>query len=68
MKTSITSETVSQQTICGDAENLSLEITRYTEPNWLEVKKRQKLSTLRTIQLEQEEFTVSTFYPRNWLV
>ena len=32
METSITSKMVSQQTICGDVENLSLEITRYTEP------------------------------------
>ena len=32
METSIISKTVSQQTICGDAENLSLEITRDTEP------------------------------------
>ena len=32
METSITSETVSQQTICGDLESLSLEITKYAEP------------------------------------
>ena len=32
METSITSEMVSQQTICGDPESLSLEITNDTEP------------------------------------
>ena len=32
METSITSETVSQKTICGDPESLNLEITKYTEP------------------------------------
>ena len=32
METSITSETVSQQTICGDPEVLNWKITKYTEP------------------------------------
>ena len=33
METSITSETVSQQTICGDTEGLNIEITNNTEYN-----------------------------------
>ena len=40
METSITSEMVSQQTICGDVENVSLEITGYTEPKLVQSKEK----------------------------
>ena len=49
METSITNETVSQQTIYGDPGSLSLEITKYTEPKLAQSKERWKLSKLRTI-------------------
>ena len=43
METSITSETVSQQTICGDPESLNLEIT---EPKLAQSK--EKMETEQT--------------------
>ena len=43
METSIISETVSQQTICGDPESLSLEITKYTEPKLPQSKEKMKI-------------------------
>ena len=40
MKTSITSVTVSQQTICGDTESLNIEITNDTESNLTQSKEK----------------------------
>ena len=42
METSITSETVSQQTIRGDPESLSLEIINYTEPKLSQSKEKME--------------------------
>ena len=47
METSIASETISQQTICGEPENI--EITNDTEPKLPRVKNRWKLSKLGKI-------------------
>ena len=43
MEMSITTETVSQQTICRDAENLNIEITHDTESNLIQSKEKTKL-------------------------
>ena len=40
METSITSETVSQQTICGDTESLNIEITNDMQYNLTQSKDR----------------------------
>ena len=47
METSITSETLSQQTICGDVENLSLEITGYTEPKLAQIKGKTEIKQIK---------------------
>ena len=39
METSIASETVSEETICGDPESLSLEITKNTKPKLASIEK-----------------------------
>ena len=43
METSITSKTVSQQTICGDAESLSIEITNDMESNLTQSKEKMEI-------------------------
>ena len=52
METSIISETVSQQTICGDPESLSLEINKNTKPQ-LASKEKMKIK-------QKEQSHVST--------
>ena len=43
METSITSKTVSQQTICGDPKSLNIEITSDTESNLTQSKEKMEL-------------------------
>ena len=43
METSITRETLSQQTIFGDPESLHLEITKYTEPKLVQSKEKTEI-------------------------
>ena len=43
METSITSEMVSQQTICGDTEGLNIEITNDTEYSLTQSNKKMEI-------------------------
>ena len=43
METSITSKTVSQQTICGDTESLNIEITSDMECNLTQSKEKREI-------------------------
>ena len=52
METSITSETVSQQTICGDLESLNLEIT---EPKLAQSKEKMKIKQTESNLMQTRE-------------
>ena len=68
METSITNETVSQQTVCGDPESLNLEISKYTEPKLAQSKEKTEIEqTKSNLMCKQEKFTLSAFHHREWL-
>ena len=58
METSITSETISQQTICGDNKGLNADM----ETNKELIKFEQKQNQLSKARI----FTLNTFHHREW--
>ena len=62
METSVTSETVSQQTICGDPECLCLEITNYTEPKLAQGKEKMELEQTKN-NLKQAQEVYFKYFP-----
>ena len=55
METSITSERVSQQTICGNPESLSLEISKYTEPKLAQSKEKMEIEQTKNNLMQARE-------------
>ena len=68
METSITSETVSQQTICGDLESLSPEITNDTESKLTQTKDQTEIEQTQKNLMQAREFILHTFHLREWLI
>ena len=61
METSISSKTVSQWTICGDPESLSLEITKNTEPK-LASKEKMKIEQTKNNPMQAQD-TYFKYFP-----
>ena len=64
METSITSETISQQTICGDLNNI--EIANDTEPKLTQSREQMEIKKTRINVKNAREYTLNTFHLRKW--
>ena len=62
METSITSEMVSQQTICGDPESLNIEIPPDTECNLTQSKEKMELEQTKD-NLKQAREVYFKYFP-----